>query len=209
MMRLKLPFTRHIVSDYRTFSPKQPDDFRSFRLAETPIYGMERPAGDQTVVWPNAAKEAKPYTRWWWMGSAVDEEGLRYNLSEFSKAGIGGVEITPIYGVQGNDENEILYLSPKWMEMLGRTEQLGKEFGIEVDMATGTGWPFGGPNVPLDEAACRLEKSSTDGPVVGRTRQKVKRAAPGGEGFVIDHFDKTAVRHYLETFDRAFAVQEG
>ena len=48
-------------------------------------------------------QEAKPYTRWWWLGSAVDSVGLDYNLKEFAKVGIGGVEITPIYGVQGND----------------------------------------------------------------------------------------------------------
>jgi len=34
----------------------------------------------------------------------------------------------------------------------------------------------------------------------------VKRAAPGGEGWVIDHFDSTAVAHYLQRFDRAFAA---
>lgn len=40
---------------------------------------------------------------------------------------------------------------------------------------------------------------------VGRTLQKVKRAAPGGEGFVMDHFSKSAVKCYLNKFDRAFA----
>lgn len=37
------------------------------------------------------------------------------------------------------------------------------------------------------------------------TLQKVKRAAPGGEGLVIDHFSRDAVKHYLERFDKAFA----
>lgn len=150
--------------------------------------------------WPEARPEARPYTRWWWLGSAVTESGLRYNLSEYKKAGIGGVEITPIYGVKGNEKNEIPYLSPQWMQMLRTTESIAGELGIEVDMATGTGWPFGGPEVPLDEAACKLNDDFT----VGRTRQKVKRAAPGGEGYVIDHFDHDAVSHYLERFDRAF-----
>ena len=158
------------------------------------------------IVWPEVKQEAKPYTRWWWLGSAVDEAGLRYNLSEYQKAGIGGVEITPIYGVQGNEDNEISYLSPRWMQMLRVTEDLGRELGIEIDMATGTGWPFGGPNVPQSEAACKLEGSSTANSQqpTTRTGQKVKRAAPGGEGLVIDHFDRDAVKHYLEGFDRAF-----
>ena len=80
-------------------------------------------------------QEAKPYTRWWWLGSAVDSVGLDYNLKEFAKVGIGGVEITPIYGVQGNDANDIPYLSPRWMRMLKYVEDRGKELGIETDMA--------------------------------------------------------------------------
>ncbi len=157
--------------------------------------------------WIPISQEAKPYTRWWWLGSAVDKEGLTYNLEELAKAGIGGVEITPIYGVQGNDANEISYLSPKWMEMLKHVESEGARLGIETDMATGTGWPFGGPLVPKEEAACKM--NFKDGQFeVGRTGQKVKRAAPGGEGFVIDHFDKDAVAHYLARFDTAFANQK-
>jgi hypothetical protein len=33
---------------------------------------------------------------------------------------------------------------------------------------------------------------------------RVKRAAPGGEGLVIDHFDKQAVAHYLQHIEEAF-----
>jgi hypothetical protein len=33
---------------------------------------------------------------------------------------------------------------------------------------------------------------------------KVKRAAPGGEGLVVDHFDKQAVAHYLKHIEEAF-----
>ncbi|MBQ2393077.1 MAG: hypothetical protein II303_02745, partial [Alistipes sp.] len=55
--------------------------------------------------WPTIQPEARPGARWWWLGSAVDEANLTYNLEEYAKAGLGGVEITPIYGVQGNDQN--------------------------------------------------------------------------------------------------------
>ena len=41
-----------------------------------------------------------------------------------------------------------------------------------------------------------------------RTRQKVKRAAPGGEGYVIDHFDSTAVANYLQHIDSAFVASK-
>lgn len=218
----------------------------------------------QAQQWPAAPAEARPASRWWWLGSAVDEKNLTYNLEEYAKAGLGGLEITPIYGVQGNDANEIPYLSPRWMEMLKHTQTEGKRTGIEIDMNNGTGWPFGGPEVSLEDAACRaifqtyeiegggkavvdvgvtdakqrpyatlsrLMAYSENGKCLnltprvkegmlewkapsgkwqlialynGRTRQQVKRAAPGGEGYVMDHLSKGAVQRYFSRFDRAF-----
>ena len=99
--------------------------------------------------------EAKAGTRWWWLGSAVDKDNLRWNLSEYARVGIGAVEITPLYGVQGNDANNIPFLSPQWMQALKDVEDIAKPLGIQVDMNCGTGWPFGGPLVPLEEAACK------------------------------------------------------
>ena len=224
--------------------------------------------------WPTVNPEAKPGSRWWWLGSAVDKENLQWNMQEYARHGIGALEITPLYGVQGNDRNNIPYLSDKWMEMLHYTQEQGRQNGIEIDMATGTGWPFGGPWVPLEESACRavfVEQSfigdkvedldlrpteerdrknavfhkamlfghngsvrdvtdcmkdgilnwkatKEDSKLLGGKNgsktivvlyikygvMKVKRAAPGGEGLVIDHFDHKAVANYLKHIEDAF-----
>lgn len=217
-------------------------------IATCLTYALLTAVSAQAQFLPSPTQEAKPGIRWWWMGSAVDKENLGWNLDQYAKAGIGAVEITPLYGVQGNDKNDIPYLSPRWMEMLRFVEKKDKELGIKTDMATGTGWPFGGPWVPLSEAACKavfvdtivdVKKKLMDinftlpekernfaklkvikaYPVAGatkkkrvialyesRTRQMVKRAAPGGEGYVIDHFDSTAVAHYLAHIDSAFTA---
>ena len=166
----------------------------------------------QAQTWPTPSPEAKAGTRWWWLGSAVDKTNLQWNLSEYARAGIGAVEITPLYGVQGNDKNNIDFLSPRWMQALKDVQDISRPLGIEVDMNCGTGWPFGGPQVSLEQAACKaiFKDSIVNGKniyrvEIGRTKQKVKRAAPGGEGWVVDHFDREAVRHYLERFDKAFA----
>ena len=106
--------------------------------------------------WPVVKNEAKPGIRWWWPGSAVDKRNLSWNLEQFAKHGVGAIEITPIYGVKNNEANNIEYLSDKWLEMLRFTEDEGKRLGIEVDMTTGTGWPFGGPWVPLEESCSRM-----------------------------------------------------
>ncbi|MDR1764029.1 MAG: glycosyl hydrolase family 2 [Dysgonamonadaceae bacterium] len=155
--------------------------------------------------WPEITREARPWTRWWWLGSAVDSSNLRYNLESLAAAGIGGVEITPIYGVKGGDAQYIRYLSPQWMSMLAFTESEAKRLGMAVDMSNGTGWPFGGPWVSAEDAATKLVKSNEPVFQVGKTRQMVKRAAPGGEGLVLDHFNKAAVERYLARFDSAFA----
>ena len=162
--------------------------------------------------WPLPQNEARAGTRWWWLGSAVDKENLEWNLSEYARAGIGAVEITPLYGVKGNDKNNISFLSPEWMQALKTVQDIAKPLGIEVDMNCGTGWPFGGPHISLDQAACKaifkdtvINGVKTYNVEIGRTKQNVKRAAPGGEGWVVDHFDRDAVSHYLNRFEQAFA----
>lgn len=222
----------------------------------------------QAQNWPEVKPEARPGSRWWWLGSAVDQKNLSYNLEKYGSAGLGSLEITPIYGVQGNEKNDIDFLSPKWMEMLQYTQAEARKNGIDIDMNTGTGWPFGGPDVSIEEAATKaifesyqvtggkeitmdiritdpkeqkrqqdiarlsrlmaydgkgkclnLTSKVTDGKLkweapegdwrlialfVGKTLQKVKRAAPGGEGYVMDHLNPKAVKDYFTKFDRAF-----
>ncbi|MDR2498743.1 MAG: glycosyl hydrolase family 2, partial [Tannerellaceae bacterium] len=133
--------------------------------------------------WPEITRETKPMTRWWWMGNDIDSAGITYNLEAMARAGIGGVEITPIYGVKGREAHYIDYLSPRWMSMLAFTIAEAKRLDMVVDMNNGTGWPFGGPDVSIEDAASKLVW--LDGEITtGKTRQMVKRAAPGGEGFV-------------------------
>ncbi len=48
----------------------------------------------------------------------------------------------------------------------------------------------------LDDVELRLEWKIV-ALYIGKTRQKVKRAAPGGEGYVMNHLSKKAVKNYL------------
>lgn len=219
--------------------------------------------------------EDRPFVRWWWFGSAVDEKNLTWNLEKFAEAGLGGVEITPIYGVQNNEGNDVAYLSPRWMELYAHTMKEAERLGLQVDMNNGTGWPFGGPQITTVYSAKKFfvktftaeadeilsislaldKKRLTETATVqcavavsGKNRhcithcikgkslspsghylaedavlewvaeedskiyilyscptfQKVKRAAPGGEGLVMDHYNKNALEHYLTRFDNAF-----
>ncbi len=226
-------------------------------------------ADDRSTDWYAETTVNRPFVRWWWQGSAVDAEGLTYNLEEFARQGLGGFEITPIYGVQGNEANDIPYLSDKWMDMLRHVTNESRRLGLQPEMNNGTGWPFGGPEVTENESAQKLiiekwdvtpgkklsvkiepqderqravasiekimavngdtriditDKLKKDGTLnwvapkkgnwevyalfAGRTFQKVKRAAPGGEGYVVNHYDSTAVKKYLDRFDKAFKGRE-
>ncbi|MGN7889493.1 glycosyl hydrolase [Dyadobacter sp. 22481] len=147
---------------------------------------------------------AKPWTYWWWMGSAVTKTDITAQLEYFSKSGLGGVHIIPIYGVKGYEKAAIPFLGVQWLEVMQHTVREGKRLGLGVDMTTGTGWPFGGPNVTQAMAAQGM--TVVDGkPAVKPTGQKVKRAAPGGEGFVLDPFNANGMKQYLSRFDSAFA----
>lgn len=111
-----------------------------------------RKQADVNPRWPEIEIQTKPWTRWWWHGSAVTKEGITAELEAYKKAGLGGVEITPIYGVYGAEEEFIDYLSPEWVDMLLYTLNEAARLGLGIDMATGTGWPFGGPWVSSEDA---------------------------------------------------------
>lgn len=108
----------------------------------------------QQLTWPEITKENKPWTRWWWPGSIVTPTDLTSAMETYKQAGLGGMEIAVIYGVKGQEDKFINYLSPKWMEMFLHTLKEGERLNLGIDLANASGWPFGGPWVdPAD--ACK------------------------------------------------------
>jgi hypothetical protein len=122
-------------------------------------------AADPAASWPAPTATARPWTRWWWLGDAVDKEGITKQLEAFQRAGIGGVEVTCIYGVKGQDAREIPYLSPQWIQMLQHTCTEARRLGMQVDLPPGSGWCMGGAGFPLDLASANvvITTKSVDG----------------------------------------------
>ena len=93
------------------------------------------------------------------------------------------------------------------MELLAHTTREAQRLGLGVDLTTGTGWPFGGPWVGDEDASSSLVLKRDERGALGRRRrrpiQKVKRAAPGGEGNVLDPYSVPALERYLARFDAA------
>jgi hypothetical protein len=111
--------------------------------------------GQAQFKWPAVTPVTKPWTRWWWLGSAVNPKDLTANMQQYAAVGLGGLEITPIYGVGGYEDQFIDYLSPKWMQVFSHTLREAKRLNMQIDMATGSGWPFGGGPLIGDAEACK------------------------------------------------------
>jgi len=106
------------------------------------------------LSWPEITSQNKPWTRWWWPGSIVTPEDITINLEKYREAGLGGMEITVIYGVKGQEGKFITYLSPEWMKVFTHTLKEAERLDLGIDLSNASGWPFGGPWVdPAD--ACK------------------------------------------------------
>jgi hypothetical protein len=47
-------------------------------------------------------------------------------------------------------EGNFDFLSDRWAQLVTFTVQKAKELGMRVDFTLGTGWPYGGPWIPLE-----------------------------------------------------------
>ena len=128
--------------------------FHAARCGAEPRHGP-------SMQWPAVTQSARPWTRWWWHGSAVDEANLTRLLETYQRAGLGGVEITCIYGVQGNKDRNREYLSEAWVEAVQHTLREAKRLGMGVDLPAGSGWRMGGPLVRIEEANSKLVLEKT------------------------------------------------
>ncbi len=173
-------------------------------LAALAAAALAQAAESSDLAWPKIARDNKPWTRWWWPGSAVDKANLTRELEAIAAAGFGGVEITPIYGAKGSEDKFLPILSPKWLEMVEHAGREAKRLDLAIDMSTGAGWPFGGPWITPEFSNTKIILK--DGQLTGApTKMMVKRAPPGDAGFVVDPFSPEALRHHLAPFDQAFA----
>jgi len=160
---------------------------------------------DKNNVWPAITSESRPWTRWWWLGSAVDYENITNLLQIYNEAGLGGVEITCIYGVKGQETNNIDYLSPQWLDMIKHTITEAQRLGMKVDLPPGSGWRIGGKFVTSDLSASQLQtekKPNGDGytAYVKTLEEKVKRPGKDGEGRAFNPFSQKSLQAAIDYY---------
>ena len=134
-------------------------------------------AADDPFAWPPITAQTKPWAFNWWMGSAVDKTNLTKELQRYHDAGLGGIHIIPIYGAKGFESKYINYLSPEWMEMMGWAVSEAHRLGMGVDMTTGSGWCFGGPQVTDEDANASVVVKTYDVKAGEKLTQKFNKAS--------------------------------
>ncbi len=171
---------------------------------------MQESEQSDDMRWPTISSQSRPWTRWWWMGSAVNEAEITRHLQLFHEAGIGGVEISPVYGVRGEEERFIPFLDPQWMQMLRHTIREARRLGMDVDLITGSGWPFGGSWVSTEDGAAKVviesftvaDSSEVTGPIVSKQEARatlVALMAYAEDGQIVDlhqHVDAQQRLHW-------------
>jgi hypothetical protein len=211
----------------------------------------------------NPPDDCRIMMRWWWFGPSVTRDELERELRTMKAGGIGGVEVQTTYPLELDNAvsgfRNYSFLSDEHLDALRFASEKARELGLRFDLTLGSGWPYGGPSVPVTQAAGKLRVSAFavpdgagsmavpdmeggeqliaaflvrtaqgkiatenaerlsdprdghlwlphfDGPhavlffIAGRTGQQVKRPAIGAEGFVLDHYDRSAIENYLRT----------
>jgi len=109
----------------------------------------------------NPPPDARPMMRWWWFGPAVEKQELQKELEAMRGAGIGGVEIQPVYPLMLDDPTKGIknysYLSPEFLDAVSFANRTARSLGLRVDITLGSGWPYGGPKTTLDLSAGKLK----------------------------------------------------
>jgi hypothetical protein len=94
--------------------------------------------------------------RWWWFGPAVTKTELEREMRLMKEGGIGGFEVQPVYPL--TLDGNLTYLSPEFLDALRFTSVKARELGLRMDLTPASGWPYGGPHIPITKAGERAPR---------------------------------------------------
>ena len=137
---------------------------------ESSAQAKPKPAAAQTTAAPsldilranflNPPNEARPMVRWWWFGPAVVKPEILRELQQMKADGIQGAELAFEYPQVLDDPakglNNLPFLSPEMLDDVAYAQSEGRKLGLRIDLTLCSGWPYGGPTVPLSQAITSL-----------------------------------------------------
>lgn len=102
--------------------------------------------------------DARPMMRWWWFGPAVTPPEIDREIRAMKAGGFGGFEVQPVYPLSPDSATlrNLPWLSDDFIAALRHAAHTGRVEGMRVDVTGGSGWPFGGPHIPIDQAAANV-----------------------------------------------------
>jgi alpha-L-rhamnosidase len=127
-------------------------------LMKSPLGGPAQTTSG--TLWESFVKppdDARIMMRWWWFGPAVTNGELEREVRAMKDAGLGGFEIQPVYPLELDDPSREIrnlpYLSDDFLDALRFVNKKAQELGMRLDLTLCSGWPYGGKDVPVTQAA--------------------------------------------------------
>jgi hypothetical protein len=109
----------------------------------------------------NPPDNCRLFVRWWWFGPAVTKDELSREMELMKSAGVGGFEIQPTYPLSLNDPEKgivnLRYLSSEFLAAVNFAVNKSQELGLTADVTGGSGWPYGGPHIPIQLSAAQIK----------------------------------------------------
>ena len=141
----------------------------------------------------------KPYTRWWWFSSEIDDNDVRDQLVWLRDHEFGGVEIAWIYPM-GLDSTTAhpAFLSPEWAQHVNYAKHVADSLGLGCDFTFGTLWPFSDVNLP-DGDQTRNYFDSIEPARRGYTWDYPREAR------ILNHLDRNAFYRYAAKMNNGLA----
>ena len=113
--------------------------------------------------------DARPMIRWWWFGPAVTDTEIVREIKTMRAGGFGGFEIQPVYPLSLDDPangiRNLPYLSDDFLHAVHLANETGRAEGMRVDITLGSGWPYGGPHIGVEEASNQIKLVKISVPV--------------------------------------------
>src|SRR4051812_19362999 len=130
-------------------------------------------------------EDAKIMMRWWWFGPSLTRADIDRELQKMKEGGMGGVEVQPVYPL--TLDGNYAWLSDEFIDLLRYTRERTAALGMRMDLTLGSGWPYGGPHIPVSKAAGRLRVDRIPVPA-GATHIKAPALSQGESliGYFVD-----------------------
>jgi hypothetical protein len=156
--------------------------------------------------------DARAMVRWWWFGPSVAKPELEREMLAMKAGGFGGFEIQPVYPMELDDPargiHNVSYMSAEFLDAVSFVNRKANANKLRVDMTLASGWPYGGPHVPVTEASGRLRVAVTELPA--EAASFIAPSVMSGEHLLASFVGEGSGAHYdatkLKMIDGALAL---